>query len=212
MSGTGLIGRHLYLHICQLMTAASLDLSWCCGPENPCVAPPSGLDLLTLWQPQGNCTSSVKPQGSKSEHPSEQGSVTSADRASEVSKPLSVPFYWLQVSHKYFGHLVRRVDSLGRLWCWEGLGAGGEGDDRGWDGWMASPTQWTWVWVNSGSWWWTGRPGVLRFMDLQRVGHDWMTELNWTELKSQTCPDLMGEDSDPISDGGIVKRPVAIFL
>ena len=69
-----------------------------------------------------------------------------------------------------------------RLWCWEGLGAGGEGDDRGWDGWMASLTRWTWVWVNSGSWWWTGRPGVLRFMGLQRVGHDWATELNWTEL------------------------------
>ena len=51
-----------------------------------------------------------------------------------------------------------------RLWCWEGLRAGGEGDDRGWDGWMASLTQWTWVWMNSGSWWWTGRPGVLRFM------------------------------------------------
>ena len=68
-----------------------------------------------------------------------------------------------------------------RLWCWEGLGAGGEGDDRGWDGWMASPTWWTWVWVNSGSWWWTGRPGVLRFMGSQRVGHDWATELNWTE-------------------------------
>ena len=67
-----------------------------------------------------------------------------------------------------------------RLWCWEGLGAGGEGDDRGWDGWMASLTQWTWVWVNSGSWWWTERPGVLRFMGLQRVGHDWATELNWT--------------------------------
>ena len=67
-----------------------------------------------------------------------------------------------------------------RLWCWEGLGAGGEGDDRGWDGWMASPTRWTWVWVNSGSWWWTGRPGVLRFMGLQRVGRDWATELNWT--------------------------------
>ena len=57
--------------------------------------------------------------------------------------------------------------------------AGGEGDDRGWDGWMASPTRWTWVWVNSRSWWWTGRPGVLRFMGLQRVGHDWATELNW---------------------------------
>ena len=69
-----------------------------------------------------------------------------------------------------------------RLWCWEGLGAGGEGDDRGWDGWMASRTRWTWVWVNSGSWWWTERPGVLRFMGSQRVGHDWATELNWTEL------------------------------
>ena len=68
-----------------------------------------------------------------------------------------------------------------RPWCWEGLGAGGEGDDRGWDGWMASPTRWTWVWVNSGRWWWTGRPGVLRFMGLQRVGHDWVTELNWNE-------------------------------
>ena len=67
-----------------------------------------------------------------------------------------------------------------QIWCWEGLGAGGEGDDRGWDGWMASPTQWTWVWVNSGSWWWTGRPGVLGFMGSQRVRHDWATELNWT--------------------------------
>ena len=67
-----------------------------------------------------------------------------------------------------------------RFWCWEGLGAGGKGDDRGWDGWMASPTRWTWVWVNSGSWWWTGRPGMLRFMGLQRVRHDWATELNWT--------------------------------
>ena len=68
-----------------------------------------------------------------------------------------------------------------RLWCWEGLGAGGEGDDRGWDGWMASLTRWTWVWVNSGSWWWTGRLGVMQFMGSQRVGHDWMTELNWTD-------------------------------
>ena len=59
------------------------------------------------------------------------------------------------------------------------LGAVGDGDDRGWDGWMASLTRWTWVWANSGSWWWTGRPGVLRFMGLQRVGHDWATELNW---------------------------------
>ena len=69
-----------------------------------------------------------------------------------------------------------------RLWCWEGLGAGGDGDDKGWDAWMASLTRWTWVWVNSGSWWWTGRPGVLWFMGSQRVGHDWAAELNWTEI------------------------------
>ena len=71
-----------------------------------------------------------------------------------------------------------------RLWCWEGLRAG-EGDDRGWDGWMASLTRWIWIWVNSGSWWWTGRPGMLRFMGSQRVRHDWATELNWTELYKQ---------------------------
>ena len=59
------------------------------------------------------------------------------------------------------------------------LGVGGEGDDRGWDGWMASLTRWMWVWVNSRSWWWTGRPGVLRFMGSQKVGYDWVTELNW---------------------------------
>ena len=63
-----------------------------------------------------------------------------------------------------------------RPWCWEGFGATGEGDNKGWDGWMPSPTQWTWVWVNSGSWWWTGKPGVLQSKWLQRVGH-WATEL-----------------------------------
>ena len=71
---------------------------------------------------------------------------------------------------------------LKRPWCWERLRAGGEGDDRGLDGWMASLTQWTWVWVDSRSWWWTGRPGVLRYMGSQRVRHDWVTELNWTQL------------------------------
>ena len=81
---------------------------------------------------------------------------------------------------------------FGKDWCWEGLQVGGEGDDRGWDGWMASPTQGTWVWVNSRSCWWTGRPGVLRFMGFQRVGHDWATELNWTEL-NWTDTSLKGE-------------------
>ena len=75
---------------------------------------------------------------------------------------------------------VRKLTHLKRPWCWERLKAGGEGDNRGWDGWMASPTQWTWVWVNSGSRWWTGRPGVLQSVGSQRVGHNWATELNWT--------------------------------
>ena len=69
-----------------------------------------------------------------------------------------------------------------RPWCWKGLGAGGEGDGRGWDGWMVSPARWAWVWVNSGSLWWTGRTGVLRFMGLQRVGPDWAIELNVNTL------------------------------
>ena len=63
-----------------------------------------------------------------------------------------------------------------------GKSEGGEGDDRGWDGWMASLTQWTWVWASSGSWWWTGRPGVLQSVGSQRVRHEWVTELNWTNL------------------------------
>ena len=72
-----------------------------------------------------------------------------------------------------------------RPWCWQRLKAGGEGDNREWDGWMASPT---WVWVNSGSWWWTGRPGVLQSMGSQRVKHDWATELNWTDAYVSTSP------------------------
>ena len=77
---------------------------------------------------------------------------------------------------------MRRVDSLEKTLMLGGMGAGGEGDDRGWDGWMASLTQCTWVWVNSGSWWWTGSPGMLRFMGSQRVGHDWVTDLIWSDL------------------------------
>ena len=71
--------------------------------------------------------------------------------------------------------LTGKDPDAGRDW------GGGEGDDRGWDSWMASLTQWTWVWVYSGSWWWTRRPGLLQSMGLQRFGHDWATELNWTE-------------------------------
>ena len=78
-----------------------------------------------------------------------------------------ISFFW-----KYF---------LGKVPIYLGS-AGGKGDNRGWDGWLASLTGWTWDWIDSGSWWWTGRPGVLWFMGLQRVRHDWATELNWTEV------------------------------
>ena len=88
---------------------------------------------------------------------------------------------FLKLKIFYSMHVCKELTPWKRLWCWEGLGAGGEGDNRGWDGWMTSPTRWMWVWVNSGSWWWTGRPGVLQFMESQRVGHYWATELNWRE-------------------------------
>ena len=84
----------------------------------------------------------------------------------------------------------KELTHLKRPWCWERLKAGREGDNRGWDGWMSSPTQWTLVWVNSGNWWWTGRPGVLQFMGSQRVVHDWATELNWTELNWTESKDV----------------------
>ena len=74
----------------------------------------------------------------------------------------------------------KELTHLKRLWCWERLKVGGKGDDRGWDGWMASPTWWMWVWARSGTRWRTGKPAVLQSMGSQRVGHDWATELNWT--------------------------------
>ena len=89
----------------------------------------------------------------------------------------------LKLKLQYFGHLMWRADSLKRPWCWERLKAGGEGDDRGWDGWMASLTQWTWVWVNSRSWQWIGRPGVLQSMGITKS----QTRLSdWTELMINT--------------------------
>ena len=103
----------------------------------------------------------------------------------------------LKLKLHYFGHLMGRTDSFEKTLMLRKIEAGGEGDDRGWDGWMASLTQWTWVWVSSGSWWWTGNPGMLQSMGLQRVRHDWVTELNWiwlsrSFLKSGISCDLLG--------------------
>ena len=98
----------------------------------------------------------------------------------EINPGYSLAGLMLNLKLQYFGHQCEWLTHLRRPWCWEGLRAGGEGDNRGWDGWVASPTRWTWIWVNSGSWWLTGRPGMLRFMGSQGVGHDWATERNRT--------------------------------
>ena len=95
----------------------------------------------------------------------------------EISSEYSLEGLMLKL--QYFGHLMWRTDSLEKTWHWERLKVGGEVGDRRWDGWMASPDWWTWVWASSGSWWWTGRPSVLQSMGLQWVGHNWATELNW---------------------------------
>ena len=97
----------------------------------------------------------------------------------EISPWCSLVGLMLKLKLQYFAHSCEVLTHWKRLWCWEGLGSGGEGDNRGWDGWMVSLTRWTWVWVNSGSRWWTGRPAMLWFMGSWRVRHDWATELNW---------------------------------
>ena len=91
-----------------------------------------------------------------------------------ISPDYSLGGQILKLKLQNFGHLMRRIDSLKRPWCLERLKVGGEGDNRGWDGWMASPTQRMWVWVNSGSWRWTGRPAVQQSMGSQWVSQDWI--------------------------------------
>ena len=100
----------------------------------------------------------------------------------EIRPEYSLEGLMLKLKLQFFGHLMWRTDSLLKTLM---LGkAGREGDNRGWDGWTASLTWCTWVWASSRSWWWTGKPGVLQSMGSQRVGHDWLTELNW--IKKQT--------------------------
>ena len=105
-----------------------------------------------------------------------------ARRSSQSILKEIIPEYSLEglmLKLQYFGPLCDELIHLKIPWCWERLRAGEEGDGRGQDGWITSLTQWTWVWVDSESWWWTGRPGMLQSMGSQRVGHDWVTELNW---------------------------------
>ena len=100
----------------------------------------------------------------------------------EISPEYSFEGLMLKLKRQYFGHLMRRTDSFEKTLMWDRVKAGGERDDRRWDGWMASPTQRTCVWVSSRSWWWTGRPGILQSMRSQGVRHNWVTELNWRIL------------------------------
>ena len=97
----------------------------------------------------------------------------------KISPGHSLEGLMLRLKFQYFGHLMQRAESLEKTLMLGGIRGRRKRGRQRWDGWMASPTLWTWVWVNSGSWWWTGRPGVLQFMGLQRVGHEWVTELNW---------------------------------
>ena len=101
----------------------------------------------------------------------------------EISPDYSLVGLMLKLKLQYFGHLMWRTDSLEKTLMLERLKVGGEGNNRGWDGWMASPTQWTWVWVNFRSWWWIGRPGMLQSMGVTKSRTDWITELNWTDYR-----------------------------
>ena len=94
----------------------------------------------------------------------------------EISTEYSLKGLMLKLKLQYFSTWCEGLTHWKIPYCWKRLKAGGEGDDRGWDGWIASPTQWTWVWTNSGKWWRTGKPGMLQSMGLKRVRHDWMTE------------------------------------
>ena len=99
----------------------------------------------------------------------------------EISPEYSLEGLMLKLNSNTLATWCQELTHWKRPWCWERLKVGGERDDRGWGSWMASPTQWTWVWVSSGSWWWTGKPGVLQSMGSQQVRHDWATELNWEQ-------------------------------
>ena len=100
----------------------------------------------------------------------------------EINPQYSLEELMLKLKLQYFGHLMRRTDSLEKTLMLGKPKVGGERNNRGWDGWMESLIQWTWVWVNSGSWWWIGRPCVLQYMGLQRAGHDWVSVLNWIKI------------------------------
>ena len=155
------------------------------------------IPLWWLWAAPGLHTITSSTLSLFNEHISTKGVISFTecrkegiwdrwDRRAEIPRELILvnvmqngPLYIkgaLYVSHKELTHQKRP-------WCWGRLKAGGQGEDRKWDGWMASPTRWTWICASSRNWWWSGKPGVLQSMGSQRVGHNWVTELNWCAPK-----------------------------
>ena len=110
-------------------------------------------------------------------------------RFAKLNKDVNGKMQFKQINSNTLAISCKELTRWKRPWCWEGLGTGGEGDDRGWDGWMASPTRWAWVWINSRILWWTGRPGVLQFMGSQ--SRDTTERLNWTDALIQHSIFLM---------------------
>ena len=116
----------------------------------------------------------------------------------EISPEYSLEGLILKLKLQYFGHLKWRTDSLEKTLRLGKIVGRRRRDHRGWDGWMASPTPWTWVWASFGSWWWTGNLGVLQCMGSQKVGHCWATELNW---KLKQSPEYRPDTKDCMSWG-----------
>ena len=104
----------------------------------------------------------------------------------EISPEYSFEWLMLKLKHQYLATCFEKLTRWKRPWCWEKLNSGGEGTYPGWDGCIASLTQWTWVWPGSGGWWWTGNPGMLQSMELHRVRHDWATELSECQTRVWT--------------------------
>ena len=132
------------------------------------------LDYKESWAPKNRCFWTVvlentlwSPLDSKR---------SSQSILKEISPEYSLERLMLKLKLQYLATWCKELTHWKRPWCWERLKAGGDEDDRGWDGWMASPTQWTWVWTSSGKWWWTGKPGRLQSMGLQRVRQAWASE------------------------------------
>ena len=136
------------------------------------------LDYKESWVPKNWCFWTVVLEKTLESLVGLQGDPTSQSLRKSV-----LNIHWKDWCWSWNSNILatwcKKLTHLKRPWCWGRLKAGREGDNRGWDGWMASPTRWTWVWASSANWWWTRKPGVLQSLGSQRVGHDWATELNW---------------------------------